>query len=426
MNQITARSFFGPVFLAASILILGSVPVLAKGPTEITDIMVAQRSDGSTLVEVVADDRFREGGFRTYHIYQSPPREVLRLEGIEKPYKLNEIIVNDGNILRIRIGHHSRNDPPQLHIVFDLATHAVRITGVDIEGKRLRVLLAGGLRKPEALPPPTATPGRTAATPTPRVPTPTPTPSLTAATPTPTLTPKAPVPTQAPAVVATPTLAPPSPTPTALLPTPTQTPTLRPTLPPPTPTFTPAPTTTPTPTRTYRPSPTPTPEPTATPTPTPRRRQRRRAEPTPVPPDDSKPVVRYSAPTLETSSTVSGLARGPQAPTAISEIVTSRRPDGATLIRVTANGHFGGTNIRHRREPSDPSVYVVLFEGLELDQAPDPIEVGDPNLAAIELSRVPAGQTFELRVALRLTSAQVPVENVVRLGKNLVVLIGPR
>ncbi|MCP4902785.1 MAG: hypothetical protein GY906_37970 [bacterium] len=95
------------------------------------------------------------------------------------------------------------------------------------------------------------------------------------------------------------------------------------------------------------------------------------------------------------------------------------------MVRITANGDLGKTPIRHGRNPQDPTQYVVLFGALELSDAPPSLAVDEPNLVAIELSRVELGEVPELQIALRLSSEQVEIQNVAKVGPHIVILIGP-
>lgn len=73
-----------------------------------------------------------------------PPRELVRLVGISRPYPTNRVAVGTGEVRQIRAGYHEKSGGNELHIVIDLADPAVRVTGIEARENHLRIRL----RKP--------------------------------------------------------------------------------------------------------------------------------------------------------------------------------------------------------------------------------------------------------------------------------------
>jgi hypothetical protein len=171
----------------------------------VTGISAEPDASGATVVRITANGEFTPDGYLHFHMTGPPPREVVRLRGIQMRYRPYTTPVDDANVVQIRAGHHPEYQPPELHVVCDLASDEVTITGFEIRGQELLVFLAapadaGTVPTPEAPPPPTPTPSPPPTPrPTPLPPTPTPVPT---AVPTPETTPE-PEP-EAPTATATP------------------------------------------------------------------------------------------------------------------------------------------------------------------------------------------------------------------------------
>jgi hypothetical protein len=200
---------------------------------------------------------------------------------------------------------------------------------------------------------------------------------------------------------------------------PTPTPTATRALPTPTPTSTSTPSRSPTP---LPPSPTPAapPRPTRTPRPT--------ARPTPGPGTEPARPSPTGGPLT--------LYRNPQAParagsapgltaSAVTEIVTSRRPDGATLLRITADQPFLPHSVVDYRDPEDPTQHMLLLLGVAAPGAPPSLAVNDACLRRIEVGSAGEGRPPEVDLTLVLTSDRVRVGSPTTQGANLALLLEP-
>lgn len=70
-----------------------------------------------------------------------PPRELIRLVGISRPYPSTKVAVGTGEVRQIRTGYHEKSAGNELHIVIDLADPAVKITGFEARENHLRIRL---------------------------------------------------------------------------------------------------------------------------------------------------------------------------------------------------------------------------------------------------------------------------------------------
>jgi hypothetical protein len=202
--------------------LLGALGFMHLGPgvraaeltsgTRVTGVSVQRSGDDATVVEVTFDGPI--AGHRRFHMNGEAPRALLRIAGIVEAYRPYEVPVGDGRVQRIRIGHHPELEPPEEHLVFDLADAGVEITRVEEQGRALRVVLEriapGQATRPTARPTRTPLPSPTA-TPPPPTPSPSPTAIATATAAPPSTATGAP-----PTATATATRPAATPTPTAL------------------------------------------------------------------------------------------------------------------------------------------------------------------------------------------------------------------
>lgn len=346
----------------------------------VTDIDASQQDDGTTVVRVTADESFRSSRYTTYRLPQSPPRAVLRLAGIDSPYREHEIVVGDGNLVRITVGHNPHRDPPELSLVFELRSNDVRISDVGVEGHQLIVQLSGGAARAIAPStaaelPPTSAPVTTPPTEVPHTaPSPRPTPAATA-TPDP------------------PSLSSPTPTPTLAFPTPTPAPAFR---------------TGPAGLDGAR------------------RRRASGAASAPTRPSAKRPTVLYRAePPPAESLPPPRVTTSASESSAIVEIVCSQRPDGATLLRITLDQPIGTRIIRYRRDGDDPTRFLLVVHGLELGAAPPSIAAAGPNLRSIDLAPISREAIAVLQLVFHLTSEDVSVQRAAVQGSHLVFVIEP-
>lgn len=70
-----------------------------------------------------------------------PPRVLVRLFGISRPYPSTKVAVGTGEVKQVRMGFHEKSAGNELHVVLDLASPAVKVTRVEAKDNQLRIHL---------------------------------------------------------------------------------------------------------------------------------------------------------------------------------------------------------------------------------------------------------------------------------------------
>lgn len=332
----------------------------APAGTRITDVAVRDRGGDATVVVVTFDGPV--AGHRHFHMDGEAPRALLRIAGIVEAYRPYEVRVDDGRVLRVRIGHHPEADPPEEHLVFDLVDGGVAITRVVEQGEGLTVVLervaSSVSARPAAAPVPTPTPLR------PTVPPPTPTPTWTVI----------PTATAPPPATAAPTLAPPSPTPTVA-------------------------------------------SPTATPTPPAPRRPSREVPPTPPPPTVAATTGPRPPSPVPRLPGFSG--------SLLSELVIAHRDDGSAVVRVSVDGTLEGRDVRYASVRGAPPRHVLSLSGVGLPGEGAVLPVRDGLLCEVQVVFRGDAQPARTEVILFLASPAVAADRAAVKGAHAVVQLLP-
>lgn len=69
-----------------------------------------------------------------------PPRELIKLTGIRRPFGSAKVAVGTSEIKQVRIGYHANNE---LHVVLDLADPRIKVTRIEPRENHLRIHLQG-------------------------------------------------------------------------------------------------------------------------------------------------------------------------------------------------------------------------------------------------------------------------------------------
>jgi len=115
----------------------------AGPPLTAIDRITYEQSIGGTEIVLWGNGAMRPERFVHSQI-GSPPRELIRITGIAKPFPQVRIPVGTGEVKQVRIGYHESAKGNELHVVIDLASPNVRVTRVDPDGQRLRIHLQKG------------------------------------------------------------------------------------------------------------------------------------------------------------------------------------------------------------------------------------------------------------------------------------------
>jgi uncharacterized protein (TIGR02266 family) len=119
-----------------------SAPATPTGPplTAVRDI-TWEEAFGGTDVILWSDGAVRSEAYERTRIDGNPPRELIRLKGIERPFPKSRVVVGSAEVLQVRVGYHPRPGGNELHIVLDLAHPDVTVTRVEEGEDRLRIHL---------------------------------------------------------------------------------------------------------------------------------------------------------------------------------------------------------------------------------------------------------------------------------------------
>ncbi|HYU34981.1 MAG TPA: PilZ domain-containing protein [Thermoanaerobaculia bacterium] len=116
-------------------------PAAAAGPAATAiERITFEPSLGGTTVILWGNGALRPESYKRISV-ESPPREVLQIRGVRRPFTPTRIPVGTSEVKQIRIGYHEAPGGNELHVVLDLAGPRVRIASIEPDGQRLRILL---------------------------------------------------------------------------------------------------------------------------------------------------------------------------------------------------------------------------------------------------------------------------------------------
>ena len=97
---------------------------------------------GSTVVVLWGNGVFQPQSYSQSRM-DGPPRVLIRLTGIRRPFSPTRIPVGTPQVRQVRTGYHEKAGGNELHIVLDLGGPGVKVTRIDPDGQRLRIHLEG-------------------------------------------------------------------------------------------------------------------------------------------------------------------------------------------------------------------------------------------------------------------------------------------
>jgi uncharacterized protein (TIGR02266 family) len=117
-------------------------PAKPAGPllTAVQDI-TWEEAFGGTDVVLWGNGAVRSEVYERARIDGNPPRELIRLKGIERPFPESRVVVGTSEVLQVRVGYHPKAGGNELHVVLDLAHPGVAVTRVEEGEDRLRIHL---------------------------------------------------------------------------------------------------------------------------------------------------------------------------------------------------------------------------------------------------------------------------------------------
>ncbi len=114
-------------------------PIPDAGPAlGVLEDITWERVPGGTDVILSGDGAIRADVYSRTRLDGNPPRELIRLSGIRRPFGRSRVVGGSAELLQVRVGYHPGN---QLHVVLDLAHPEVRVAGVEEGPKQLRIHL---------------------------------------------------------------------------------------------------------------------------------------------------------------------------------------------------------------------------------------------------------------------------------------------
>jgi hypothetical protein len=105
------------------------------------DQVTWERVAGGTDIVLWGNGAIPPEAYRRARIDGNPPRELIRLSGVQGVHRQARVVVGTAEVLQIRMGFHPEAGRGELHVVLDLAHPTVAVTGIAQEPHRLRIHL---------------------------------------------------------------------------------------------------------------------------------------------------------------------------------------------------------------------------------------------------------------------------------------------
>jgi molecular chaperone DnaK len=128
----------------------GTPGAALEGPTltQLEKITWQQTAGGTELI-LWGNGAIRPESYARSHIDGNPPREVIRLRGLARPFPSSRLSVGTRELLQVRTGFHPGSSGNEVHVVLDLAAPGVTVARVEGGERQLRIQLA---RRPAGRP----------------------------------------------------------------------------------------------------------------------------------------------------------------------------------------------------------------------------------------------------------------------------------
>ncbi|HEV8581795.1 MAG TPA: TIGR02266 family protein [Thermoanaerobaculia bacterium] len=105
------------------------------------DQITWERVSGGTDVLLWGNGAISPETYKRSRIEGNPPRELIRLSGVQAAHRQDRVVAGTAELLQIRMGYHPEAGRGELHVVLDLAHPTVAVTGMVQEPHRLRIRL---------------------------------------------------------------------------------------------------------------------------------------------------------------------------------------------------------------------------------------------------------------------------------------------
>lgn len=112
-------------------------PPAAGGFTRVLNVIWERRGD-ELLVTVFLDGPIQEWEYTVTRLGE-PPRSLVVMRGVTRPFARTEIAVGTELVERIRVGFHPERPESELHVVVDFADPGAELLRSEAEGQELRL-----------------------------------------------------------------------------------------------------------------------------------------------------------------------------------------------------------------------------------------------------------------------------------------------
>ncbi|HXO20781.1 MAG TPA: TIGR02266 family protein [Thermoanaerobaculia bacterium] len=121
-----------------------AAPAARSAPASEIEKITWEQTTAGTEVVLWGNGAIHRGDYTRFRIDGDPPREVIKLAGIRRPFAASQLTVATRQVRQVRTGYHVGPKSNELHIVLDLTGGGVEVTGIEEDAGRLRIHLQGG------------------------------------------------------------------------------------------------------------------------------------------------------------------------------------------------------------------------------------------------------------------------------------------
>lgn len=112
-----------------------------EAPADRVRLITWEEEPAGTVVTFWGNGRFLRDRVIRHPVQGGAPRELVKLRGIDLPYRQTVMEVGTPELLRIRTGFHPQDRVNELHVVLDLAGSGIELTRAEASENRLRLHL---------------------------------------------------------------------------------------------------------------------------------------------------------------------------------------------------------------------------------------------------------------------------------------------
>jgi molecular chaperone DnaK len=120
-----------------------SPAVAATAPLTAIEKITWQQGPEGTEVVLWGNGTFRRQDCAHYRVEGDPPRVLVKLRGIRRPFAEGRLLVGTRQVRQVRTGYHDEGAGGELHVVLDLAGFGVEVTGMQEDAAKLHIYLKG-------------------------------------------------------------------------------------------------------------------------------------------------------------------------------------------------------------------------------------------------------------------------------------------